>query len=334
MKRREFLALVGGAAAMPLPWSRNADAQQAEPTRLIGAMVAGTNEREAKTHPWFMAFRKGLAELGWIEGRNVRFELRWPAGDRNRGQMIAKELVGLRPHLILANSTPSVAALLVETRQIPIVFANLSDPVGSGLVASLARPGGNATGFAAFEYSLGGKWLEMLKELAPGTKRVFLLFNPETAPYAPLYVRSLEAAAPRFALHLFAAPVRTVADIERVMTAESREGGSSLIVLPDSFTVTNRAPIIALAARLRLPAIYAFRIQAVDGGLLSYGPETSDLYRRAASYADKIFRGANPAEMPVQHPTKYELVVNLKTAKALGLDVPLFFQQRADEVIE
>ena len=189
-------------------------------------------------------------------------------------------------------------------------------------------------GFAAFEPSLGGKWLEILKELAPDTKRTMLLFNPDTAPYAPLYVNALEAATPTFAVRPTAAPVRTVGDITQAMTAESQEPGGSVIVLPDSYTNANRAPIIALAARLRLPAVYALRVQAVDGGLVSYGPETSDLYRRAAAYIDRILRGAKPAEMPVQSPAKYELVVNLKTAKALGIDVPSFFQQRADEVIE
>ena len=236
--------------------------------------------------------------------------------------------------MIFAANTPSVAALRRETREIPIVFANLSDPVGSGLVASLARPGGNITGFAAFEYSLGGKWLEILRELAPNTKQVSVLSNPDTAPYAPLYVSSLEAAAPPFSMRLFAAPVRTPSEIEQAMVNESREPDSSLIVLPDSYTVSHRATVVALAARFRLPAVYAFQIQAVDGGLVSYGPETSDLYRRATSYIDRILRGANPADMPVQHPTKYEMVINLKTAKALGIEVPSFFQQRADEVIE
>ena len=333
MRRRAFISLFGAAAAATaLP--RHAGAQKGEKLRRIGAIVGGAGERDPQATPWTSALRGGLKELGWVEGRNLRLELRWTAGDLARVQPAAQELVALKPDLLFAGNTPSVAALLRETRTIPIVFANLSDPVGSGLVANLARPGGNATGFAAFESSLGGKWLEILKELAPSTKRTMLLFNPDTAPYAPLYVRALEAAAPAFSVLLVAAPVRTVGDIEQAMTAESREPGASLIVLPDSYTNANRAPIIALAARLRVPAVYAFRVQAVDGGLVSYGPETSDLYRRAASYIDRILRGARPADMPVQSPAKYELVVNLKTAKALGLDVPSFFQQRADEVIE
>jgi putative ABC transport system substrate-binding protein len=332
MQRRAFISLVGAAATTALP--RQAGAQKGERIRRIGAIIGGAGERDPQASPWSSALRRGLQDLGWVEGRNLRLDVRWPAGDLARVQTAAKDLVALKPDVLFAANTPSVAALLRETRTIPIVFANLSDPVGSGLVANLARPGGNATGFAAFEPSLGGKWLEILKELAPDTKRTMLLFNPDTAPYAPLYVNALEAAAPTFAVRPTAAPVRTVGDITQAMTAESQEPGGSVIVLPDSYTNANRAPIIALAARLRLPAVYALRVQAVDGGLVSYGPETSDLYRRAAAYIDRILRGAKPAEMPVQSPAKYELVVNLKTAKALGIDVPSFFQQRADEVIE
>ena len=335
MKRRDRLALVGGAAAASLALApRAAPAQPGERMRPIGAMIVGSSDHEAQTHAWTAALRRGLQDLGWVEGRNIQIDVRWPAGDLDRIRTIAKELVGLKPDLIFAANTPSVAALQRETREIPIVFANLSDPVGSGLVASLADPGGNTTGFAAFEYSLGSKWLEILGELAPSTKRVAILFNPDTAPYAPLYVSSLEAAAPTFSMRLFAAPVRTIGEIEQAMTSASHEPNSSLIALPDSYTVAHRATLIAHAARLRLPAIYAFRIHAVDGGLVSYGPETSDLYRRAATYIDRILRGASPADMPVQHPTKYELVANLKTAKTLGIEVPSFFQQRADEVIE
>jgi putative tryptophan/tyrosine transport system substrate-binding protein len=331
MRRREVLALLSGAATLaPLA----ARAQQADRVRRIGAIVIGTSEQEAQTHSWTLALRRGLQDHGWVEGRNIRIDLRWHAGDLDRMQTIAKELVDLKLDLIFAANTPTVLALRRETQEIPIVFANLSDPVGSGLVASLARPGGNITGFAAFEYSLGSKWLEMLKELAPNTKRVAVLFNPDTAPYAPLYVSSLQAAAPPFSMRLLASPVRNVGEIEQAVMNESRQTASSLIVLPDSYTVSHRAVVIALAARFRLPAVYAFRIQALDGGLVSYGPETSDLYRRAASYIDRILRGANPADMPVQHPTKYELVINLKTAKGLGLEVSSFFQQRADEVIE
>ncbi len=331
MKRREFITLVGGAA---VGWPLTARAQQTERIRRIGAMFPGTGEHDAQASSWTLALRQGLQELGWNEARNLRIDSRWPAGDLDRIRATAKELVALQPDLIFAGNTPSVASLLRETRTIPIVFANLADPVGSGLVASLARPGGNATGFAAFEFSLGSKWLEMLKEIAPGTTRVAVLFNPDTAPFARHFVSTLEAAAPAFSVRLTAAPTHTVRDVEDAMAAQSRESGGSLIVLPDNFTFTNRTSVISLAARFRLPAIYAFRVQALDGGLISYGPETSDLYRRAASYIDRILRGASPADMPVQQPTKYEMVINLKTAKALGLEVPSFFQQRADEVIE
>jgi putative ABC transport system substrate-binding protein len=334
MQRRAFISLIGAvAAATALP--RPARAQKkGERIRRIGAIIGGGNERDPQTSPWNAALRRGLQDLGWVEGRNLRLDLRWPAGDLARVQAAAQELVALKPDVLFAGSTPSVSALLRETRTIPIVFANLSDPVGSGLVASLARPGGNATGFAAFEPSLGGKWLEILKQLVPATKRTMLLFNPDTAPFAPLYVSALEAAAPTFGVRLIAAPVRTVDDITQAMTAESQQPGGSMIVLPDSYTNANRAPIIALAARLRLPAVYFIRVHAVDGGLVSYGPETSDLYRRAASYIDQILRGHKPADMPIQHPVKYELILNLKTAKELGIDVPSSFQQLADEVIE
>jgi len=336
VRRREFIALLGsGTAAAATALPRPAGAQKkGERIRRIGALIGGGNERDPQTSPWNSALRRGLQDLGWVEGRNLRIDMRWPAGDLARTQAAAQELVALKPDVLFAGSTPSVSALLRETRTIPIVFANLSDPVGSGLVASLARPGGNATGFAAFEPSLGGKWLEILKQLVPATKRTMLLFNPDTAPFAPLYVSALEAAAPTFGVRLTVSPVRTVEEIAKAMTAESQESGGSMIVLPDSYTNANRAPVIALAARLRLPAVYFLRMQAVDGGLVSYGPETSDLYRRAASYIDQILRGHKPAEMPIQHPIKYELILNLKTAKELGLDVPSSFQQRADEVIE
>jgi putative ABC transport system substrate-binding protein len=234
--------------------------------------------------------------------------------------------------VIFAGNTPSVEALLRETRTIPIVFANLADPVGTGLIESLARPGGNATGFAGYEYSLGGKWLEMLKEIAPTVTRVAVLFNPETAPFAQQYLSFIETSAAGFGVTANAAPIRSINEMEAAMEAQALGGG--LVVLPDTFTFSNRAPLIAQAARHRLPAIYAARGQAIDGGLLSYGPDPVDLYRRAASYVDRVLRGAKPADLPVQAPTKYELVINLKTAKALGLEVPPTLLARADEVIE
>jgi putative ABC transport system substrate-binding protein len=329
-KRRKFIASLGGAAAWPLV----ARAQDRERVRRIGAMVGGAGEYDPQSRAWIAAFQQGLKELGWIEARNLRIVYRWPAGDLARTQSIANELVALLPDVILAGNTPSVAALLRETRTIPVVFTNVSDPVGSGLIASLGQPGANVTGLTAFESSLGGKWLQMLKELAPGTKRVAVIFNPDTAPFYPSYVSSIEAAAPTFSVQLTSSLVRNFRDIEVVISAQGREAGGSLITLPDSFTNTHRAPIISLAASVRLPAIYALRQQAVDGGLISYGPDSTDLYRRAAGYVDRILRGADPGKLPVQQPTKFDLVINLKTAKALGLTVPDKLLALANEVIE
>jgi putative tryptophan/tyrosine transport system substrate-binding protein len=249
-------------------------------------------------------------------------------------QAIAKEFIDLKPDVMFAGNTPSVEALLRETRTIPIVFTNLADPVGTGVVGSLARSGGNVTGFTAYEYSLAGKWLEMLKEIAPAVTRVALLFNLETAPFAQHYLTFIETSAPAFGMTANAASIRSVNEIEAAIEAQARAPGGGLVVLPDTFTFSNRAPLIASAARHRLPAVYGIRGQAVDGGLLSYGPDSADLYRRAAAYVHRILKGEKPADLPVQNPTKYELVINLKTARALGLEVPLTLLARADEVIE
>jgi len=332
MRRRDFIkAIVGSAAAWPLA----ARAQQGDRVQLLAAMMGGRNaDTDPEGRAWFAAFRQGLQELGWVEGRNFRADYRWPSGDLDRMRAIAKEFVDLKPDVMFAGNTPSVEALLRETRAIPIVFTNLSDPVGTGVVGSLARPGGNATGFTAFEYSLAGKWLEILKEVAPAVTRVVLLFNPETAPFAQHYLSFIETSAPALGVTATAASIRSVNEIEAAIEAQTRVPGGGLIVLPDTFTFSNRAPLIALAARHRLPAIYAVRGQAIDGGLLSYGPNTIDLYRRAAGYVNRILKGEKPADLPVQAPTKYELVINLKTAKALGLDVPDKLLARADEVVE
>jgi putative ABC transport system substrate-binding protein len=249
-------------------------------------------------------------------------------------QAIAKEFIDLKPDVMFAGNTPSLEALLRETRTIPIVFANLADPVGSGVVGSFAHPGGNATGFTGYEYSLAGKWLEMLKEIAPAVTRVAVLFNPETAPYARHYLRFIETSAPAFGVTVNAASIRSISEIEATIEAQARAPGGGLVVLPDAFTSSNRAPLIASAARHRLPAIYAIRGQAVDGGLLSYGPDSIDLYRRTAAYVDRILKGEKPSDLPVQQPTKYETVINLKTAKALGLQIPDKLLALADEVIE
>jgi putative tryptophan/tyrosine transport system substrate-binding protein len=330
-RRRDFITLLGGAAAWPLA----ARAQQIDRVRRLAAMMGGRNaDTDPEGRAWFAVFRQSLQELGWVEGRNFRADYRWPAGEPDRMRVIAKEFVDLQPDVLFAASTPAVLALLQETRTIPIVFTNLSDPVGTGVVASFARPGGNATGFSAYEYSLAGKWLEMLKEVAPAARRVALVFNPETAPYAHHYLSFMETAAPAFGVTARAVSVRTVGEMEAAVEAHAREAGGALIALPDGFTLNNRAPLIALAARYRLPVIYSFRIHVLDGGLLSYGPVTVDLYRRAAVYIDRVLRGEKPADLPVQAPTKYELVINLKTAKALGLDIPPILLARADEVIE
>src|SRR5215471_6952612 len=330
--RRELLAALGGAA---VAWPLAARAQQADRVRLLVAMMGGRNaDTDPEGRAWFAAFRQGLQELGWVEGRNFRADYRWPAGDLDRMRAIAKEFVDLKPDVMFAGNTPSVVALLRETHTIPIVFTNLSDPVGTGVVGGLASPGGNATGFAAYEYSLAGKWLEILKEIAPAVTRVTLLFNPETAPYAPYYLSFIKTSAPAFGVTANAASVRSISEMEAAIEAQARAPGGGLIVLPDTFTFSNRAPLIALAARHRLPAIYAVRGQAIDGGLLSYGPDTVDLYRRAAGYVNRILKGEKPADLPVQAPTKYELVINLKTAKAIGIDVPTTLLARADEVIE
>ena len=332
MKRREFITLLGGAVAA---WPLAARAQQAERVRLLVAMMGGRNaDTDLEGRAWFAAFRQALQELGWVEGRNFRADYLWPSGDLDRMRAIAKEFVDLKPDVMLASDTPSVEALLRETRTIPIVFTNLADPVGTGLVWSLARPGGNATGFTGFEYSLAGKWLEMLKEIAPAVTRVAVLFNPETAPFAQQYLSFIETSASTFGVTANAASIGSISEIEAAIEAQARASGGGLIVLPDTFTFSNRAPLIALAARYRLPAIYAIRGQAVDGGLLSYGSDLVDLHRRAAGYVDRILRGEKPSDLPVQAPTKYELVINLKTAKALGLEVPPTLFARADEVIE
>jgi putative tryptophan/tyrosine transport system substrate-binding protein len=298
-------------------------------------MMGGRNaDTDLQGRAWFAAFRQALQELGWVEGHNFRADYRWPSGDLDRMQAIAKELIDLKPDVMFAGNTPSVEALLRETRTIPIVFANLADPVGSGVVGSFAHPGGNATGFTGYEYSLAGKWLEMLKEIAPAVTRVAVLFNPETAPYARHYLRFIETSAPAFGVTVNAASIRSISEIEATIEAQARAPGGGLVVLPDAFTSSNRAPLIASAARHRLPAIYAIRGQAVDGGLLSYGPDSIDLYRRAAAYVDRILKGEKPSDLPVQQPTKYETVINLKTAKALGLQIPDKLIALADEVIE
>ena len=331
LKRRELITLLGGAAAV---WPLAARAQQGERMRRIGVLM-GYAESDPEAQAFVAAFREALQKLGWTEGRNVRIDTRWGTlRDAEARQRFAKELVALQPDLILTQSTPITAALVQQTRTIPIIFANAADPVGSGFVASFARPGGNVTGFISMEPTMAGKWLELLKEVAPRVARVAFLFNPATATYAEYYLKPFKAAAPSFAVEASAAPVRDRPELESVFAAHAREPNGGLVVMPDIFTTVHRAEITALAARYRLPAVYPFRYFTELGGLLSYGNDRLDSYRRAATYADRILKGAKPSELPVQAPVKFELVINLKTAKALGLDVPVHLQQRADEVIE
>jgi putative tryptophan/tyrosine transport system substrate-binding protein len=331
MRRREFISLLGGAAAI---WPVAARAQQSERVRRIGVLM-GYPENDLEGTAFFAAFREGLDRLGWVEDRNTRFDTRWAtADDAEARQRFAKELIALQPDLILSNNTPTTAALLQQTRAIPIVFATVSDPVGSGFVTSLARPGGNVTGFQTAVGSLAGKWLELLKEIAPSVSRVAFLFSRATASYAEAYLNPFKAAAASLAVEAIAAPVRDISELESVVAAQARAPSGGLIVMPDSFTDVHRAEITSLAARYSLPAVYPRRIFAELGGLLSYGVDQFDNYRRAASYVDRILKGERPSELPVQAPIKFELVINLKAAKALGLDVPVHLQQRADEVID
>jgi putative ABC transport system substrate-binding protein len=329
MRRRQFITLLGGAGTFPFI----AHAQQADRMRRIGALMGiAENDVDAKVRA--VALRQGLHELGWIEGRNVSIEYRWAAADQERMAAYAAELVAFAPDLILANTTPVLVALKKATSTIPIVFVNVVDPVGRGFVANLARPGGNITGFLIFEFSMAGKWLQTLKQVAPRVKRVAIIFNPQTAPFSESFVRVAEAAAPAFAAEIVPAGVRDNTELETAMVSFADKPDGGLIVLPDIFNTRNRDAIVALAARHRLPAVYPFRYFAASGGLVSDGIDPTDVIRRAAGYVDRILKGEKPADLPVQAPTKYELVINLKTAKALGLDIPATVLARAEEVIE
>jgi len=331
MRRRQFIALVGGAITA-LPFA--ARAQQSNQTRRIGVLM-GPAETDPEGQSEITAFRRGLQSLGWTGGRDVRIAYRWAGGDTDRMQAFAKELIALQPDAILATTSPVVAALLRESRTVPIVFVRVADPVDSGLVSNLARPGGNVTGFAFFEPSLLSKWLGLLKEIAPGIARVTAMFNPATAPGGGLhFLRLAEAASSSIAVELKAGPVHDVAEIERVIAALAQAPAGGLMPLPDIFLTVHRELIIELTMRYRVPTIYQYRYFATGGGLVSYGPDVVDQYLRAASYVDRILKGDKPADLPVQAPTKYELVINLKTAKALGLTIPESFLIRADEVIE
>jgi putative ABC transport system substrate-binding protein len=330
IKRREFIGGLGSAAAWPVV----ARAQQAERVQRIGALIGGgRDENDPEQKRRFSVFTQALADLGWTDGRNVRMDLRLGGGDINRLRTLAQELVGLQPDVIVTSSTPATVALQRETRTIPIVFAVGADPVASGLVVRLDRPSGNVTGFAYYEPSLGGKWLELLSEVAPGLKRAAIMFNPDAASISASML-SFETAAQALKVEPIIAPVYNNVEIETAIIALGREPRGGLVATPDLFTQVHRAPIISAAARNNVPAVYGFSYFARDGGLLSYGVDPVDIWRRAASYVDRILRGAKPAELPVQLPTKFEMIVNLKTARALGLTVPQSILLRADEVIE
>jgi putative ABC transport system substrate-binding protein len=329
MKRRDFIALLGCAAAA---WPIAARAQQGDRMRRIGWLI-GLGENDPLVKTWVSAFTQALADLGWTDGRNVRIDLRQYGADNNRMRALAKELVGLQPDIILTGGSPSTAAFQRETRTIPIVFAGVGDPVASGLVPRLNQPGGNISGFALFEPSLGGKWLELLSEIAPGLKRAAIMFNPDLFPVST-FMPSFEMAARSLKVEPITALVHSDVEIETAIIALGREPGGGLVVVPDGSIATHIAPIISAAARNNVPAVYWLSEDARDGGLLSYGPDPVDNYRRAATYVDRILRGEKPGDLPVQFPTKFEMVVILKTAKALGLTIPLSILTRADEVIE
>jgi ABC-type uncharacterized transport system substrate-binding protein len=328
MNRREFITLVGGTAAA---WPLAARAQQPDRLLQITVWMARANDGEGLRHA--AALREGLQALSWTNGRNVRIDYRWVTGDIDRVSL-AKEIVEQQPDVILVESTAGVAALSRASSTIPIVFVNVGDPIRGGFVASLARPGGNVTGFLSTEPTLGSKWPELLKDIAPAVERIGFLFNPDTAPYAEPFLRQAEAAALSLGISLNASRFHNDFEIERTIAELGSAPGGGLIVLPDPFTNTRSALIIGLAAKHRVPAVYAWRFQALSGGLISYGVDLAESFRASASYVDRILRGERPASLPVQAPTKFSLVVNLKTAKALGLTAPPGLLVAADEVIE
>ena len=327
IRRREFIFILGGGAAWPLA----AQAQQGEQMRRIGVLM-NLSENDPEAQGLVAAFREGLAQLGWIDGRNVRIDYRWSAGDLDRIRRYAAELVALPPEIILAYGGSTVGPLQQVTRTVPIVFVEVIDPVGAGFVMGLARPGGNTTGFSLFEFGIAGKWLELLKQITPHMTRAVVIRDP-SSPGGGGQVGAIQALAPSLRVEVTSVGLRDAGEIERAVTV-AREANGGLIVTVSPLATVNRELIITLAAQHRVPAVYPLRYFATSGGLLSYGPERLEPYRRAPSYVDRILKGEKPADLPVQAPTKYELVVNLKTAKALGLDMPPTLLARADEVIE
>jgi putative tryptophan/tyrosine transport system substrate-binding protein len=328
MRRREFITLLGGAVTWPIA----ARAQQADRVRRVPVLM-GYAESDPIAQAQVAAFRQRLQELGWTDGQNIRIDGHFVSEDPDIIRTRVLEVLGMAPDVIVVNSNLPAAAVVKGTRTVPIVFISVSDPIGSGFVASLPRPGGNVTGFANFEPTIGGKWLQTLTEIAPSVKRVALLLHPETPPNVG-FLHAAEAAAPSFGVKLTAVGVHSAAEIERGITAFAAEPDGGLIVAPHIVTNFNRDLVIALAARLRLPTVYPLRYYATSGGLISYGFDVVDQFRRGAAYVDLVLRGAKPADLPVQQPIKFELVINLKTAKALGLDIPPTLLALADEVIE
>jgi len=328
MRRRDFITLVGGAAAWPLA----ARAQPAERVRRIGVLTPFAAD-DTESMARIAAFLQGLGDLGWAVGRNVRIDYRWSAGDPDRIRKDAMELVALAPDVILATGTPVTSALQQAGLSVPIVFAQVPDPVANGFVASLARPGGNTTGFTTYDYAASAKWVEILKEIAPGVRRAAVLRDPTIASGIG-QLGAVLAVAPSLGMELSPIGVRDAGEIDRAITAFAREPNGGLIVLASPLSIVQRELIITLAARHRLPAVYGLRFFAIDGGLISYGPDSVEPYRRAAGYVDRILKGEKPADLPVQTPTKYDLVINAKTAKALGITFPITLLGRADEVTE
>ena len=330
MRRREFTRLLGGAT---VSWSVAAHAQQTERVRRIGVLTsAADSDQEGQSS--IAAFREGLRKLGWVEGRNSEIDIRWAAADVELMKRFVKEFVALEPDLIFTSSTPATAAMLQATRTIPVVFALVADPVGNGFVASLPRPGGNVTGFTPIVGSLGGKWVELLKQIAPSVGRISMVFNPPTATFVESYLDPFKAAAASLGMEAIIAPVEAMRELESRVAIHAREPNSGLVVIPDAFTGLHRTDIISLTLRHRIPAVDWSRSFAEGGGLISYGPYLVDEYQRAATYADRILKGEKPSQLPVQAPLKFQLVINLKTAKALGLTVPQTLLVAADELIE
>ena len=330
MRRRDFIKVVAGSMAV---WPIAARAQPVDRMRRIG-VLSGLGENDPEGRARVAAFQEGLQKLGWTEGRNLRIDVRWGTTEAETMQRLASELVALQPDLIVTQNTPGTATVLRQTRVIPIIFVNVVDPISSGFVASIRRPGGNVTGFISLEPTIAGKWLGLLKQIEPRLARAALLFNPATAPYFEYYLAPFKADAPSFGVEAIAAPVRDPAELESAIAALARAPNGGLMVMPDAFLIAHRAAVTSVAARHAIPAIYPFRSFTEAGGLLSYGSDQLDNYRRAASYADRILKGEKPSELPVQVPVKFEMTINLKTAKALGLEVPPTLAALADQVIE